>query len=178
MQRLYGSNNMVWRKEKMFQCFRHVCSQVWRGCEQTETDSGAKISIGFFIFIFFALSLTMMLLRVRAEECCFWRFEVSFQVKMILLCIQILPNAFKNDREKKDKKKTSMPIEVDCRLVVDAWLILLASWNCPSANLPCQRRSVSILIGSVVCEWESVCVCEWVDGRCLYQICCIEDRNF
>lgn len=39
---------------------------------------------------------------------------------MILLCIQILPNAFKNDREKKDKKKTLMPIEVDCRLVVDA----------------------------------------------------------
>lgn len=50
-----------------------------------------KIPIGFF----FALSLTMMLLHVRAEECCLRWFQVCFQVKMILLCIEILPNAFK-----------------------------------------------------------------------------------
>lgn len=144
MWSLSGSNNTSWRKK----CFQ-------AGLEshtETETDSGAKIPFGFF-----ALSLTMMLLHVRAEECCLQQFDVSFQVKMILLCIKILPNAFK--KKKKKKKKTLMPIEVDCRLV-DAWLILLAPWSCPSANLPCQLRSASIGIGCVyVCLFVRVFVC-------------------
>ncbi len=69
---------------------------------------------------FIALSSTMTLLHARAEERRLRRFEVSFQVKVILLCIKILPNAFKNERKKKRQKKTLMPIDVDCRLVVDA----------------------------------------------------------
>lgn len=45
---------------------RFLVSYSYRcGCEQTDTDSGAKIPFGFF-----ALSLTMMLRDVRAEECC------------------------------------------------------------------------------------------------------------
>lgn len=94
-----------------------------------------------FIYIFlFALSLTKMLLQVRAQECCFEQFEVSFQVKLILLCIQfcLMPLI----REYRFsffffKHKTLMPIAVDCRLDVDAWLNLLAP--CLSANLPCRH---------------------------------------
>ena len=62
MQCLYGSNNILVEVKRVF---RQVSGQIRRGREQTETDSGAKIPIGFF-----ALSLTMMLLHVRAEECC------------------------------------------------------------------------------------------------------------
>lgn len=65
------------------------------------TRTWKLVSIGFS---FSALTSTMMRLRLRARRRRTWQSEVSFQVKMILLCIRILqtlPKAFKNYRKNK-----------------------------------------------------------------------------
>lgn len=51
-----------------------------------------------------------------------------------------------------------MPVGVDSRCVLDAWLIPLASWIRPSANLLCRGRGASILIGSVLSECADECL--------------------
>lgn len=65
------------------------------------TRTWKLVSIGFS---FSALTSTMTRLRLRARRRRTWQSEVSFQVKMILLCIRILqtlPKAFKNYRKNK-----------------------------------------------------------------------------
>lgn len=91
VQCLYDSNNTVERE-------RERVAATWMRANERRVL--VQSPIGFPV-----LRLTMMLLHVRAEECCLWWFEVSFQVKMILLCIQILPNAFKNEKKRKKKKR-------------------------------------------------------------------------
>lgn len=87
MQCLCGSNNTYF--------------QTWR--------EHIQILIWGFPSAFSALSLTKTLLRLRG----LLLFEVRFQVKMILLCIQILPNAFKRENHTKKKDLDAYRRRVD-----------------------------------------------------------------
>lgn len=81
--------------------FSTVYFQAWRSVDRRED---ADVEIGSIGFSFSALTSTMTRLRLRARRRRTWQSEVSFQVKMILLCIRILqtlPKAFKNYRKNK-----------------------------------------------------------------------------
>lgn len=100
---------------------------------------------------FLPVNLTML----HAGACESWGVLLmtvwSFQVKIILLCINILPNAFKI--RKKDKKDLDA---YRSRLVGNACLILLESWSGPSA----LSRTQSKLLNRLSCVH---LLCVWMD---------------